>query len=114
MMESETIDLGLSEQEIRDGAPFAALSYVLFLWIFVFFAPEKNKFAHFHARQGIVLFLLEIACGFLSLIPFLGFIFYLAGMIGFTLLGFYGIYNALTGKAVKLPIVGSIAAKLVV
>jgi uncharacterized membrane protein len=107
-------EMKLDEQTIRDGAPFAALSYVFFLWILTFIFRKDNPFAHFHAKQGIVIFIGEIVFGFLSLIPLIGIIFYLLGLIIFLVLSLYGIYSSLTGKCARIPLVGGIAEKLII
>lgn len=104
----------MAEAEIKEGAPFAALSYVFFLWIFSFIFKKDNNFAHFHARQGIVIFIFEIACLFFPIIPFIGVIVYRAGMFILLMVSLYGVYSSLIGKMVKIPVIGNIAEKLVV
>jgi len=111
---SEKLNDSLGEKEIRDGAPMAALSYVFFLWLLAFTSKRDNQFAHYHAKQGLVLFVLEVVFFFLSLVPSIGFLFYLTGLIVFPLLSLYGMYSALTGKLCKMGIVTKIALKLVV
>ncbi|MBN3040996.1 MAG: hypothetical protein JW867_07695 [Candidatus Omnitrophica bacterium] len=107
------VDKQLDLNEVKQGAPFAALSYIFCLWILAFILKKDNKFASFHARQGIVIFVGNISCFALSFVPLLGF---LAGMVQVTLMfvSIYGIYLSLTGKMTPIPIVGDIAQKLVV
>jgi uncharacterized membrane protein len=107
-------DLKLTEEEIRDGAPFAALSYVFFLWILTFIWKKENRFAHFHARQGIALFIGELGMGIFALIPFIGIVFYALGLILFLFLSLYGIYFSLTGRAKRIPFISNISDKFVV
>jgi len=106
-------DVQMDLNEIKQGAPFAALSYVFCFWILTFILKKDNQFAYFHARQGIVLFIGEIACVVFAFIPILGglFKFLLLVLMCFSL---YGIYLSLTGKMTSLPVVGDIAQKLVV
>jgi uncharacterized membrane protein len=106
-------DVQMDLNEIKEGAPFAALSYVFCFWILAFILKKDNQFAYFHAKQGIVLFVGEIACTIFAFIPVLG------GLFGFLLLvlmcfALYGIYLSLTGKMASMPIIGDIAQKLVV
>ena len=106
-------DRQMDLNEIKEGAPFAALSYVFCFWILTFILKKDNQFAYFHAKQGIVLFVGEIACMIFLFVPVLG------GLFGFLLLvllcfGLYGIYLSLTGKMTPMPIIGDIAQKLVV
>lgn len=108
-------ELKISDEEIREGAGLGALSYVFFLWILVFFFKKDNAFAHYHAKQGLVLFILEIvAFFFLVFLPFFGILIYYVGMPLFLLSSLYGIYSALTGKLCKIPVVSKLASKLVV
>ncbi|MDD5195404.1 MAG: hypothetical protein PHQ96_07035 [Candidatus Omnitrophica bacterium] len=104
----------LDQNEIKDGAPFAALSYVFFLWILVFIFRKDNRFAHFHAKQGIVVFIGEIVFIVLALLPFVGIIFYVTGLLLFLFLSLYGIYFSLTGKMVRIKFLSAIADKFVV
>lgn len=107
-------ELKLDEGEIKEGAPFAALSYVFCLWILTFIFKKDNRFAHFHARQGIVVFITGVVFWALSLIPLIGVVFYVTGLIIFLSFSLYGIYSSLTGKCKRMPIVGDIAEKLVI
>jgi uncharacterized membrane protein len=109
-MEDSKLDI----EEIREGAPFAALSYCFFLWIFAFIFRKNNRFAHFHARQGIVVFIGEVVFIVLALLPFIGKIFYVTGLILFLFVSLYGIYSALTGKLARIPLVAEIADKFVI
>ena len=36
----------LTDKEIKEGAPFAALSYVFFLWIFTFIFKKEKYHAY--------------------------------------------------------------------
>ena len=106
--------LKLNETEIKEGAPFAALSYVFFLWILAFLFKKENRFARFHAKQGMLIFICEVIVLFLVHIPILGFLVYIIGIIIFPLLSLYGIYLSLTGKGTYLPVIGELADKLVI
>ncbi|MBN2483800.1 MAG: hypothetical protein JXD21_06345 [Candidatus Omnitrophica bacterium] len=105
-------ELKFSDKEIREGAGLGALSYIFFLWILVFLFQKDNKFAHYHARQGLVIFVGEVIFAFLAVL--FGSLFSKLGMLLFFILSLVGIYNALTGKPVKIPLVSDIAAKLVI
>ena len=106
-------DMKLSKQEIKEGAPFAVLSYVLFLWILTFIFKKDNRFAYFHARQGIVIFVGNVICFILTFVPILGFLFGL-GQIILIFFSLYGIYLSLTGKIKSMVVIGDIAEKLVI
>ena len=104
----------LDEQKIREGAPFAAISYVCFLWIIAFILKRDNEFAHHHARQGLVIFVAELSSFVFRLIPVIGVFFYKVAWLLFFVLSIYGIYSSLTGKLSRIPVVADIASKLVV
>lgn len=101
-----------SEEEIRDGAVFAGISYLFFLSILTFIYKNDNEFARFHAKQGIVLFSFFVLCLFFSLIPVLGKIFFLLWVVFYPIFALYGMYSAFSGKSVHIPIVSDIAEKL--
>jgi uncharacterized membrane protein len=110
-------DLELTEAEIREGAGLAAISYIFFLWILTFILKRENKFAHYHAKQGLVIFIGEVVCIFLPFLPLLGGVGTFLYKLGMTVLGIfslYGIYSSLTGKLCKIPVVTNIASKLVI
>ncbi|MFH1876056.1 MAG: hypothetical protein ABH865_04125 [Candidatus Omnitrophota bacterium] len=104
----------IDEHEIKDGAPFAALAYVFFLWILIFMFRKDNRFAHFHAKQGIVVFIGEMVFITLALLPRVGFIFYVSGLLLFLFLSLYGIYSALTGKMNRMRFISDIADKFII
>lgn len=120
----------------------AGLAYLLalipgigFILQIVLFAIEKNRFARFHAAQAMILSIVGYALGFVSFIvsaiftagarvdstaiSFLsggvGLLFScMFGIIGLALLGFWlwGMISGFTGKATKLPAIGSFAESL--
>ncbi len=102
----------IEEKEILDGKPYAILAY---LWIFCLIPlmlKKDNRFALFHAKQGIVLFIGELIVGFIGIIPVLGWIMLFLGTILFSVLSLAGIVQALLGNSWKMPVVGDIAEKL--
>lgn len=103
----------LDRKLIKDGAPFAVLSYVFLLWILTFIFKKDNAFARFHAKQGIVIFVGNLICFVFGLIPVIGAIFHLLGFV-LILTSLYGVYLSLTGKCEKIYLVGDIADKLTV
>ncbi|MBU1121791.1 MAG: hypothetical protein ABIH71_06120 [Candidatus Omnitrophota bacterium] len=105
----------LSKSQIREGAPYAALSYVFFLWILTYvFKKTSNQFAHFHAKQGIVIFGGEMICFFLLAIPLIGPFFCRIGLIILFVMSIRGMVSALTGKMFRLSVVSGLAQKIVV
>ena len=91
------------------------LSYLSWLVLIPLIAAPKSPFARFHANQGLILAIIEIAfsivLGALSLIPGVGIVFNiilsLLGLV-FLLFSILGIVNAANGKAKELPVIGKI------
>lgn len=96
----------------EDDRLAAILSYIPFLC----FIPlvninwRENKEARFHARQGIILFLIELVAVVLLIDDLAKFVFK-ALLILAAALSIAGIYFALQGKRIKLPIIGDLADK---
>lgn len=104
----------LDEREIREGAPFAAVSYILFLWLLAFILKKDNKFSHYHARQGLVLFIGEIISLFLPALGIIGYFLFKLSWLLFLIFSLYGVYSSLTGKLCRIPVVTKVASKLIV
>ena len=101
------------EQEIREGKFFAVISYISFLCIMTLFLKRDNKFALFHAKQGLVLFVMEVAAFILSIIPFLGGIIVIFGYALFLLVSLWGIMQSALGIYRRIPLVTKISEKVV-
>lgn len=101
--------------DIESNKVMGILSYLSWLVLIPLIAAPKSPFARFHANQGLILAIIEIAfsivLGALSLIPGVGIIFNiilsLLGLV-FLLFSILGIVNAANGKAKELPVIGKI------
>jgi len=101
-------------KDIIEGAPFAALSYILFMCIFVLRYKKGNAFAYFHAKQGLVIFILEIVLWLVySIIPIIGF-FAGVGLLILFVFSCIGIFAGLMGKYTKFPLIYGIAEKIII
>ncbi|MFA4889181.1 MAG: hypothetical protein WC628_06375 [Candidatus Omnitrophota bacterium] len=89
------------------------ISYISFLCIVSLVLKKDNKFALFHAKNGLVLFVLEVAGFILSVIPILGWLINGLGCALFFLVSLWGIYQAYRGQEINIPIVSEIAGKIV-
>ncbi|MEQ1849082.1 MAG: hypothetical protein ABL890_00645 [Candidatus Peribacteraceae bacterium] len=89
-------------EDIQKNKDMAAVSYVWILSIAVFFGVPDSPFARFHARQGIILFLMTIIAALLPVIGTVLLLLLFGAMI-------YGFSNAARGQAVLVPIVGELA-----
>lgn len=104
------------QNDINQNKVMAVLAYIGLLFLIPLLAAKESRYAKFHTNQGMVLFLAEFAGG--MAIGLVGGIFTLMGLgiISSLLSGvFYlasvafmvlGIYNAATGKAKELPLIG--------
>jgi len=106
-----------SQQDINSNKVMAILAYLGILVLVPIFAAKDSKFARFHANQGLVLFLAEIAfyivLTILSAIILaiswkLYFIITILSLVWivFLVLAIIGIINAANGKAKELPVIG--------
>jgi len=89
----------------------AILSYFGIFFLIPMLAVKNNPFAQYHAKQGLVLFIAEIATTLITWIPILGWI---AGPILYIvwfIFSIIGIVNVLGGKQAPLPVIGKFASK---
>src|SRR3989338_9637653 len=100
------------DKEVLEGKPFAILSYLWILCLVPLILKKENRFAVFHAKQGLVLFIGELAVAFVGIIPILGWMILFFGTILFSLLSLICIVQVLMGNFWKMPVVGDIAEKI--
>ena len=106
-----------SQQDINSNKVMSILPYLGILVLVPIFAAKDSKFARFHANQGLVLFLAEIAfyivltivsAIILAISWKLYFIITILSLVWivFLVLAIIGIINAANGKAKELPVIG--------
>lgn len=83
----------------------AVIAYIIFLLPLL--SEEKNDpFVKYHIKQGLALFITEVAASLINFIPFIGWIvspfIWLFCLVVFII----GIVNAVNGKEVPLPFIG--------
>lgn len=98
--------LGKGEKDLT-----VVLSYLGILFLVPLLSCRDNAFAQFHARQGMVLFIAEVATMVIGWIPFFGWFIAMTCWIIWVVLSITGIVNVLNGKQVPLPIIGKFARK---
>ncbi|MDP3056957.1 MAG: hypothetical protein Q8N37_00340 [bacterium] len=96
------------EQDIQQNKIWALLSYLGILFLIPLLAKKDSKFAQFHAKQGVILFVIS----FVSVIPIIGWM--LSPLVIFVLfiVSVIGIINVLQGKYWKIPVIGDYAEKI--
>jgi len=101
-----------NNKEIQEGKFFAVICYISFLCLVALFLKKENKFVLYHAKQGLVIFVFEVACYFISVIPKLGGLIYTVGMLLALWVSIWALWNTLMGKQFRIPLVSDIADKI--
>ena len=96
--------------EIEEGRLTALFSYIPFLCFIPLLSMKENREARFHARQGLVLFLIEIVAALFLIDRISSFVF-TAVLLVAAAFSVAGIVFALQGKSYRLPLVGDLADK---
>jgi uncharacterized membrane protein len=101
-----------NEKDIQEGKFFAIISYIGFLCIVSLLLKKDNAFSLFHAKQGLVLFVLEVAGILITIIPFFWLIrvFFFIAFAAFSLIG---ILQAANGSTRGLPVISELAKKVI-
>lgn len=90
------------QRDIRENKDVAAFSYVWIMSVVIYAARKESPFIRFHAKQGIVLFLLSIL---IAIIPVVGkylMLLVVAGML-------MGFIHAAQGHRQDVPFVGKLS-----
>ena len=110
----------ITKNTTNDGKFCAILSYLLIgiIWYFADEKMKKNEFAKFHAKQALVLFILDIIYVIILGVIFMPVVLLSLGFLGPVLYLLYylpwilvviGMLNALNGNQKPLPIIGKYA-----
>ncbi len=94
----------------EEGRLAAIMSYIPLLCFIPLLNMKDNKEARLHARQGVLLFLIELVA-VLFLVDGISDFVFKAILIVAVALSVVGIYFALQGKSYKLPVIGDLAEK---
>ena len=102
--------LPMDDQTIREGKVFALLSYLSILCIIPLIIKKENPFVFFHGKQGLVLFVMEVAFFILHIL--LGPWILKLGIFLCGAASFVGIIAVLKGEQIKLPLISGIANEI--
>jgi fumarate reductase subunit D len=97
-----------NNKDVEENKVIAAIGYLWILCFIPLFLKKDSKFAKFHGKQALVLFIIDIIVAFLGWIPVFGWILWLLAIIATIV----GLLQALAGKWYKLPIIGQLADKI--
>lgn len=103
-----------TQHSTADGKSTAIIAYLTLIGLTVAFvqnAEKKNTFANFHIRQSLGLIYTGLALGLINIIPFLGWVICIVGMFALLILWMMGLFNAINGKEVPVPLLGSLYGK---
>lgn len=106
------------QSDIEQNKILALFAYIGILFLVPLLGAKDSKYARFHANQGLLLFVAEIAYSvayfvvsaiILMIAPFLFFLPAILGLVNLVFLAaaILGIVNAVTGKAKELPLIGT-------
>jgi len=96
------------DQDTEENKVLAAIGYVWILCLIPLFLKRNSKFAQFHAKQGLMLFIVELIGWLIFWIPLIGWLLFVITVI----LAVMGIMNALQGNYWEMPILGKYAKKI--
>ena len=105
MAEEKKSKTTFTAKDIEENKVVAAFSYLWILSVVFLLVKKDSPYTQFHAKQGLVIFIAFIILGF---IPILGWIVDLF----LTILIIVGFFQAISGKAFKIPGVWPIAEKI--
>ncbi len=97
---------------IEEGKFFAIIGYISILCLVPLLLKKENKFALFHGKQGLVLFIFEVAAGILKAIPALGDLIFTIVFVVCGVLSLVGIVQVLMNQYWEMPVIGDIAKKV--
>ncbi len=90
-----------ADLDVEINKNVAALSYIWILCLVPLLGKKNSKFAQFHAKQGLVLFVLEIIAFLIIWFPFFGQLF----MLILIVISVMGIIKVLNGEWWKIPFI---------
>jgi fumarate reductase subunit D len=92
---------------------YAILSYLWVLCLVPVLMKKDDKFTRFHAKQGLMLFIIEVALGIIGIVPRLGAFLSSVGLIICAVISVIGIVQVLLGREWKIPFVHDWAESLI-
>lgn len=91
---------------------YAILSYLWILCLVPILLKKEDEFVLFHSRQGLMLFIVEIAVVVVGIVPLIGPFVVKLGMLVCGILSLAGIIQVLMGSKKELPVIGEWAKKI--
>lgn len=108
-MENTSTKQTETNQSSDTSLSIATIAYITVVGLIIAFVMNKEKkdeFANYHIRQSLGLALTGLALGIISLIPFLGWIIYIVGILVLLYMWILGLMNAINKKEQPVPFLG--------
>lgn len=86
-------------------------SYLGVLCLIPLIFNRDDPFVHFHARQGLVLWIWMVLAIFSLHIPVLGAFFFSSSVFFITVLTLFGVVSVLLSRMWRIPVIGTLAGK---
>ncbi len=102
-----------TSQEVFEGKVWAIMSYIGPLCFWALVKARENPFALFHAKQGLVIFLVQFVLWVFMFLPLIGPALFSIGSFILGIMSLLGLFNALNGNYYKLPFIGRLADEIV-
>jgi uncharacterized membrane protein len=106
------VKLVFDHKDIEDNKVISAIGYLGILFLVPLLMKKDSKFATFHAKQALILFVVEVLLSFVNIVPFLGQIIWALGMIVCVLVSLLALIQTLNGKAWEIPYISEYAKKI--
>ncbi len=97
---------------IQEGKFFAAVGYIFVLCFVPLVLKRDNKFAQFHGRQGLILFIFEIAAAIVKSVPVIGDVVFSFAYVVLGIASLLGVIRVLMNEYWEMPVIGNIAGKI--
>lgn len=98
------------DQDVEDNKKIAALSYVFILFLVPLLGKHESKFAQFHAKQGLTLFVIELIVGLFSWFPVIGQL----AVLCLVIVSVMGVVKALGGEWWEIPFINEWSRKVTI
>ena len=109
---TEEVEVKKENKEVNEGKLFAVLGYLSILCLVPLLLKKDNKFALYHGKQGLILFIWLVAASIIAPMPLLGWLIWVVSTILIVALSAIGIIQVLMGKYWKMPYLSNIASKI--
>jgi uncharacterized membrane protein len=97
--QTKTNNTATTDPDVEANKTLAAISYLWILCLIPLLTKQDSKFAQFHAKQGLVLFGIELVASILFWFPVFGQLISIALVI----VSIIGIIKAYNGEWYKMP-----------